>query len=76
MDQTDVEMNFSVQLALIVSFAVQCFGKLLHCSEIKQEVCSNTQDYVSSISPDPLPTQVCGEIFSLHDLFLSFNAAL
>ena len=51
-------MNFFVQLALFLAFAVQSFGELLHCSEIMQEVCSKTDDYVSSISPDPLPTKV------------------
>ena len=51
-------MNFFVQLALIIAFAVQSFGELLHCREIMQEVCSKTDNYVSSISPDPLPTKV------------------
>ena len=51
-------MNLFVQLALILVFAVQSFGELLHCREIMQEVCSKTDDYVSSISPDPLPTKV------------------
>ena len=51
-------MNFFAQLALILAFAVQSFGELLHCSEIMQEVCSKTDNYVSSISPDPLPTKV------------------
>ena len=51
-------MNFFVQLALILAFAVQSFGELLQCSEIMQEVCSKTDNYVSSISPDPLPTKV------------------
>ena len=51
-------MNLFVQLALILAFAVQSFGELLHCREIMQEVCSKTDNYVSSISPDPLPTKV------------------
>ena len=51
-------MNFFVQLALILAIAVQSFGELLHCNEIMQEVCSKTDNYVSSISPDPLPTKV------------------
>jgi hypothetical protein len=57
-------MNFVVQLALILAFAVQSFGELLHCREIMQEVCSKTDNYVSSISPDPLPTKV--RIIRLH----------
>ena len=51
-------MNLFLQLVVISAIAVQSFGELLHCSKVMQEVCSKTDDYVSSISPDPLPTKV------------------
>ena len=62
-------MNLFVQLALILAFAVQSFGELLHCKEIMQEVCSKTDNYVSSISPDPLPTNV-------RNIWLRFNSSM
>ena len=56
---------------IIVSFCTQISAKkiLLPCNEIMQELCT-TQNYVTTINPDPIPTKVNITIVSLEVLFV------
>ena len=56
---------------IIVTFCTQISAKkiLLPCNEIMQELCK-TQNYVTTINPEPIPTKVNITIVSLEVLFV------
>ena len=51
-------MNLFLSLMIVQIWVQNCTGNLLPCTKISQKVCSKTEDYVSVISPDPLPTNI------------------
>ena len=56
---------------LIVSFCTEISAKklLLPCDEVMQELCK-TQDYVTTINPEPFPTEVNITIANLEVLLV------
>ena len=52
-------MKFNLHLAILIGITLKfCVGKLLPCSEVMQEVCTTTENYVSKNIPEPFPAKI------------------
>ena len=52
-------MKFNLHLAILIDITLKfCVGKLLPCSEVMQEVCTTTENYVSKNIPAPFPAKI------------------
>ena len=54
-----MKICIAIQVAFIVSYGFGiCIGILLPCTERMQEVCTNTNNYITTTNPDPFPTKI------------------